>query len=244
KDEKKSRQIGDARQQKYIQESRSEQTKVSVDDLFEQIKLGEMKDINIIIKADVQGSAEALASSLEKIEVEGVKIKIIHTAAGAITESDIILASASNAIVIGFNVRPEANANKLATSEKVDVRLHRVIYKAIEEIEAAMKGMLDPEYEEKVIGQAEVRETFKVSRIGTIAGCYVTDGKITRDSGVRLIRDGIVQYEGDIADLKRFKDDVKEVAQNYECGITIKNFNDIKEGDVIEAFIMEEIERK
>jgi len=244
KDEKKSRQIGDARQQKYIQESRSEQTKVSVDDLFEQIKLGEMKDINIIIKADVQGSAEALASSLEKIEVEGVKIKIIHTAAGAITESDIILASASNAIVIGFNVRPEANANKLATSEKVDVRLHRVIYKAIEEIEAAMKGMLDPEYEEKVIGQAEVRETFKVSRIGTIAGCYVTEGKITRDSGVRLIRDGIVQYEGDIADLKRFKDDVKEVAQNYECGITIKNFNDIKEGDVIEAFIMEEIERK
>src|SRR5690625_3364544 len=244
KDEKKARQIGEARQQKYIQENRSEQTKVSLDDLFEQIKLGEMKDINIIIKADVQGSAEALASSLQKIEVEGVNIKIIHAGVGAITESDIILASASNAIVIGFNVRPAANATKAAEAEKVDVRLHRVIYKAIEEIEAAMKGMLDPEYEEKVIGQAEVREIFKVSRIGTIAGSYVTDGKITRDSGVRVIRDGIVQFEGEIEALKRFKDDAKEVAQNYECGITIKNFNNIKEGDIIEAFIMVEIERK
>src|SRR5690625_3825711 len=244
KDEKKARQIGEARQQKYIQENRSEQTKVSLDDLFEQIKQGEMKDINIIIKADVQGSAEALASSLQKIEVEGVNIKIIHAGVGAITESDIILASASNAIVIGFNVRPAANATKAAEAEKVDVRLHRVIYKAIEEIEAAMKGMLDPEYEEKVIGQAEVREIFKVSRIGTIAGSYVTDGKITRDSGVRVIRDGIVQFEGEIEALKRFKDDAKEVAQNYECGITIKNFNNIKEGDIIEAFIMVEIERK
>ena len=244
KDEKKARQIGEARQQKYIQENRSEQTKVSLDDLFEQIKQGEMKDINIIIKADVQGSAEALASSLQKIEVEGVNIKIIHAGVGAITESDIILASASNAIVIGFNVRPAANATKAAEAEKVDVRLHRVIYKAIEEIEAAMKGMLDPEYEEKVIGQAEVREIFKVSRIGTIAGSYVTDGKITRDSGVRVIRDGIVQFEGEIEALKRFKDDAKEVAQNYECGITIKNFNNIKEDDIIEAFIMVEIERK
>ncbi|HLR40580.1 MAG TPA: translation initiation factor IF-2 [Virgibacillus sp.] len=244
KDEKKARQIGEARQQKYIQENRSEQTKVSLDDLFEQIKQGEMKDIKIIIKADVQGSAEALASSLQKIEVEGVNIKIIHAGVGAITESDIILASASNAIVIGFNVRPAANATKAAEAEKVDVRLHRVIYKAIEEIEAAMKGMLDPEYEEKVIGQAEVREIFKVSRIGTIAGSYVTDGKITRDSGVRVIRDGIVQFEGEIEALKRFKDDAKEVAQNYECGITIKNFNNIKEGDIIEAFIMVEIERK
>ncbi|GAA0612211.1 translation initiation factor IF-2 [Virgibacillus siamensis] len=243
-DEKKSRSIGEARHQKYIQENRSGQTKVSLDDLFEQIKQGEMKEINIIIKADVQGSAEAMASSLRKIDVEGVKIKIIHTGVGAITESDIILASASNAIVIGFNVRPDANAKKAAESEKVDVRLHRVIYKVIEEIESAMKGLLDPEYEEKVIGQAEVRETFKVSRIGTIAGSYVTDGKITRDSGVRLIRNGVVQFEGEIADLKRFKDDVKEVAKNYECGITIKNFNDIKEGDTIEAFIMEEIERK
>ncbi len=244
KDEKKSRQIGEARQQKHIQENRSEQTKVSIDDLFDQIKEGEMKDINLIVKADVQGSAEAMASSLRKIDVEGVKIKIIHTGVGAITESDIILASASNAIVIGFNVRPDANAKKAAESEKVDVRLHRVIYKVIEEIELAMKGMLDPEYEEKVIGQAEVREIFKVSKIGTIAGSYVTDGKITRNSGIRLIRDGVVQFEGEIDALKRFKDDVKEVAQNYECGITIKKFNDIKEGDVIEAFVMEEIERK
>ncbi len=243
KDEKKARQIGEARQQKQIQENRGEQTKVSLDDLFEQIKQGDMKEINIIIKADVQGSAEALASSLRKIEVEGVNIKIIHTGVGAITESDIILAAASNAIVIGFNVRPDANAKKAAESEKVDVRLHRVIYKAIEEVEAAMKGLLDPEFEEKVIGQAEVRETFKVSKIGTIAGSYVTDGKITRDAGVRLIRNGVVLFEGEIAALKRFKDDVKEVAQNYECGVTIKNFNDIKEGDIIEAFVMEEIER-
>ncbi|MUK89873.1 translation initiation factor IF-2 [Ornithinibacillus sp. L9] len=243
-DEKKARQIGEARQQKQIQENRGEQTKVSLDDLFEQIKQGEMKEINVILKADVQGSVEALASSLQKIEVEGVKIKIIHTGVGAITESDIILASASNAIVIGFNVRPDANAKKAADSENVDVRLHRVIYKAIEEIEAAMKGLLDPEFEEKVIGQAEVRETFKVSRIGTIAGSYVTEGKITRDAGIRLIRNGVVQFEGEIDALKRFKDDVKEVATNYECGITIKNFNDIKEGDIIEAFVMEEIERK
>jgi len=243
KDEKKARQIGEARQQEFVMENRSGQTKVSLDDLFEQIKQGEMKEINIIIKADVQGSAEALSSSLQKIEVEGVKIKIIHTGVGAIKESDIILASASNAIVIGFNVRPDVNAKKAAESEKVDVRLHRVIYNAIEEIEAAMKGLLDPEYEEKVIGQAEVREIFKVSRIGTIAGSYVTDGKITRNAGIRLIRDGVVLFEGEIDSLKRFKDDVKEVAQNYECGITIVNFNDIKEGDIIEAFVMEEIKR-
>ncbi|WP_085992377.1 translation initiation factor IF-2 [Oceanobacillus senegalensis] len=242
-DEKKSRQIGEARQAKAIDQNRSEQTKVSLDDLFEQIKQGEMKELNIIIKADVQGSAEALSSSLQKIDVEGVNINIIHTGVGAITESDIILASASNAIVIGFNVRPDANAKGSAQREKVDIRLHRVIYKAIEEMEAAMKGLLDPEFEEKVIGQAEVRETFKVSKVGTIAGSYVTDGKITRDSGVRIIRDGVVLFEGEIDTLKRFKDDVKEVAQNYECGITITNFNDIKVGDIIEAFVMEEIKR-
>ncbi|WP_156289102.1 translation initiation factor IF-2 [Oceanobacillus salinisoli] len=242
-EEKKARQIGEARQQRAIAANRNEQSKVSLDDLFEQIKQGEMKELNIIIKADVQGSAEALSSSLQKIDVEGVKINIIHTGVGAITESDIILASASNAIVIGFNVRPDANAKGSAEREKVDIRLHRVIYKVIEEIEAAMKGLLDPEFEEKVIGQAEVRETFKVSKVGTIAGSYVTDGKITRDAGVRVIRDGVVLFEGEIDTLKRFKDDVKEVAQNYECGITITNFNDIKVGDVIEAFVMEEIER-
>jgi len=243
-DEKKARQIGEARQQIFITENRGQQTKISLDDLFEHIKLGEMKELNIIIKADVQGSAEALSSSLEKIEVEGVKIKIIHTGVGAITESDVILASASSAIVIGFNVRPDVNAKNAAVNEQVDVRLHRVIYDAIEEIESAMKGLLDPEFEEKVIGQAEVRETFKVTKIGTIAGSYVTDGKITRDAGVRILRDGVVLYEGEIAALKRFKDDVREVAQNYECGITITNFNDVKEGDIIEAFVMVEIERK
>lgn len=242
-DEKTARQIGELRQQKQLEERRGEQSKVSLEDLFEKIKQGAIKDLNIILKADVQGSAEALAASLKKIDVEGVKINIIHTGAGAITESDIILASASNAIVIGFNVRPDNNAKKAADTENVDVRLHRIIYKAIEEIEQAMKGMLDPEFEEKVIGQAEVRETFKVSKIGTIAGSYVIDGKITRDAGVRVIRDGVVVFEGEIDTLKRFKDDVKEVATNYECGITLKNFHDIKEGDVFECFVMEEIKR-
>lgn len=244
KDEKKARQIGEARQQKSIVNKRSDRARVSLDDLFEQIKQGEVKEINLVLKADVQGSVEALASSLSKIEVEGAKVKIIHTGVGAIAESDIILASASNGIVIGFNVRPDVNAKKAADSENVDVRLHRVIYKVIEEIESAMKGMLDPEYEEKIIGQAEVRETFKVSRIGTIAGSYVTDGKITRNAGIRIIRNGVVQFEGEIDTLKRFKDDAKEVAKGYECGITINKFNDIKEGDIIEAFVMEEIERK
>lgn len=243
-DEKTARHVGEARAQKQLQEQRSEKTRVTLDDLFEQIKQGELKELNLIVKADVQGSVEALAAALQKIDVEGAKVKIIHTGAGAITESDIILASASNAIVIGFNVRPDVNAKRVAESENVDIRLHRIIYKAIEEIEAAMKGLLDPEFEEKIIGQVEVRQTFKVSKIGTIAGCYVTDGKITRDSSIRLIRDGIVIFEGEIDTLKRFKDDAKEVAQNYECGITIKKFNDIKEGDVIEAFVMEEIDRK
>jgi len=242
-DEKKARQIGEARAQQALAAQRSEKAKISLDNLFEHMKQGEMKELNIILKADVQGSVEALAAALQKIDVEGVNVKIIHTGVGAITESDIILASASNAIVIGFNVRPDVNAKRAAETEKVDIRLHRIIYKAIEEIESAMKGMLDPEYEEKIIGQAEVRQTFKVSKIGTIAGSYVTEGKITRDSGVRLIRDGIVIFEGEIDTLKRFKDDVKEVHQGYECGITIKNFNDIKEGDVIEAFVMKEVER-
>jgi len=242
-DEKKARQIGEARAQKQLEQQRSEKAKLSLDDLFEQIKQGDMKEINIIVKADVQGSVEALSAALQKIEVEGVKVKIIHTGVGAITESDIILASASNAIVVGFNVRPDANAKRTAEAENVDIRLHRIIYKVIEEIEAAMKGLLDPEFEEKVIGQLEVRQTFKVSKIGTIAGCYVTDGSVTRNSGIRLIRDGIVIFEGEIDTLKRFKDDVKEVSQGYECGITIKNFNDIKEGDVIEAYVMEEVKR-
>ncbi|GKU82514.1 translation initiation factor IF-2 [Niallia sp. NCCP-28] len=244
KDEKTARQVGEARSTQAIQAQRSEKTRISLDNLFEHMKQGEMKDLNIVLKADVQGSAEALAAALYKIEVEGVNVKIIHTAVGAINESDITLAAASNAIVIGFNVRPDVNAKRAADAEEVDVRLHRIIYKVIEEIEAAMKGMLDPEFQEKIIGQAEIRQTFKVSKIGTIAGSYVTDGKITRDSGIRLIRDGVVIFEGEIDALKRFKDDAKEVSQGYECGVTIKNFNDVKEGDIIEAYIMEEIERK
>ncbi|MBU8906971.1 translation initiation factor IF-2 [Desertibacillus haloalkaliphilus] len=243
-DEKKARQIGEARATKQREAERKETSKVSLDDLFEQIQQGDIKEINVIIKADVQGSVEAMKGALEKIDVEGVKVNIIHTGVGAIAESDIILASASNAIVIGFNVRPDVNAKRTAEAEKVDIRLHRVIYNAIDEIEAAMKGMLDPEYQEKVIGQLEVRATFKVSKIGTIAGSYVTDGKITRDSTVRLIRDGIVIYEGALNALKRYKDDVKEVASGYECGVTLENFNDIKEGDIIEAYVMEEIKPK
>ncbi|CAM4032482.1 translation initiation factor IF-2 [Lederbergia lenta] len=243
-DEKTARHVGEIRAQESLQASRNESSRVSLDTLFDQMKQGEMKDLHVIVKADTQGSAEALAAALRQIDVEGVNIKIIHTAVGAINESDVTLAAASNAIMIGFNVRPDVNAKRVADTENVEIRLHRVIYKAIEEIEAAMKGMLDPEYEEKIIGQAEVRQTFKVSKIGTIAGSYVIDGKITRDSGVRLIRDGIVIFEGVIDALKRFKDDAKEVNQGYECGITIKNFNDVKDGDIIEAYIMEEIERK
>ncbi|WP_078430736.1 translation initiation factor IF-2 [Alkalihalobacterium alkalinitrilicum] len=243
-DEKTARQIGETRMIRQRDEERNETSKVSLDDLFNQIQQGDIKEINVIIKGDVQGSVEALKGSLEKIDIAGVKVNIIHTGVGAITESDIILAAASNAIVIGFNVRPDANTKRVAESENVDVRLHRIIYNVIEEIESAMKGMLDPEYEEKVIGQVEIRQTFKVSKIGMIAGSYVTDGKVTRDSTVRLIRDGIVIYEGAINALKRFKDDVKEVSAGYECGITLENFNDVKEGDIIEAYIMEEIKRK
>lgn len=243
-DEKKARSVGEARAQKHLEENRSATAKVSLDDLFDQIKQGDVKEINLIVKGDVQGSVEALAGSLEKIEVEGVKVKIIHTGVGAITESDVALAAASNAIIIGFNVRPDGNARKAAEAEDVEIRLHNIIYKVMEEIESAMKGMLDPEYEEKIIGQVEVREIFKVSKIGTIAGSYVTDGKVNRNSGVRVIRDGVVIYEGEIDALKRYKDDAKEVQQGYECGITIKNFNDIKVGDIIEPFEMQEIERK
>ncbi|EAF4758750.1 translation initiation factor IF-2 [Listeria monocytogenes] len=243
-DEKTARNIGETRASRALVAQRSATNRVSLDNLFEHMKAGEMKEVNVIIKADVQGSVEALAASLRKIDVEGVNVKIIHTAVGAINESDITLAAASNAIVIGFNVRPTAQAREAAENESVDICLHRVIYKAIDEIEAAMKGMLDPEFQEKIIGQAQVRQTINVSKVGTIAGCYVTDGKITRDSGVRIIRDGIVVFEGEIATLKRFKDDAKEVAKGYECGITVQNFNDIKEDDVIEAYVMEEIERK
>ncbi|WP_098746994.1 translation initiation factor IF-2 [Paenibacillus sp. EZ-K15] len=242
-DERKARNIADKRAITHRQSELNTNTRVTLDDLFQHIKDGEIKDLNVIIKGDVQGSVEALKGSLNKIEVEGVRVKILHSGAGAITESDIILAAASNAIVIGFNVRPDVQAKQTAEQEKVDIRLHRVIYNVIEEIEQAMKGMLDPEYKETVIGHAEVRNTFKVSKVGTIAGCMVTSGKITRNAEARLIRDGIVVHEGKIDSLKRFKDDAKEVAQGYECGITLVSYSDVKEGDVIEAFIMETVER-
>ena len=242
-DEKTARQIGEKRQQQYIETTRQASSSVSLDTLFEQMKQGEMKDLNIIIKADVQGSVEALAMSLAKIDVEGVNVRIIHTGVGAINESDITLAVASNAVVIGFNVRPDGNAKQMAQTEQVDIRLHSIIYKVIEEIEAAMTGLLDPEFVEKVIGLAEVRQVYKVSKIGTIAGAYVTEGKVSRDGKVRVIRDSVVIYEGEIDTLRRFKDDVKEVQSGYECGMTVENFNDIKEGDVFEVYIMEEVKK-
>ena len=240
-DEKTARAAGEERAKRALLEHRSASARVTLDNLFESLKEGELKEVNVIIKADVQGSAEALAASLKKIDVEGVRVKIVHSAVGAINESDVTLAAASNAIIIGFNVRPTPQAKQQASTEEVDIRLHRIIYKAIEEIETAMKGMLDPEYEEKITGQMTVRETYKVSKVGTIAGCYVNEGSIQRDSGVRIIRDGIVILEGKLASLKRFKDDVKEVKMGYECGAMIENFNDIKVDDVIEGFIMEEI---
>ena len=242
-DEKTARQIGEKRQQQYIETTRQANSAVSLDTLFEQMKQGEMKDLNIIIKADVQGSVEALAMSLAKIDVEGVNVRIIHTGVGAINESDITLAVASSAVVIGFNVRPDNNAKQMAQTEQVDIRLHSIIYKVIEEIEAAMTRLLDPEFVEKVIGLAEVRQVYKVSKIGTIAGAYVTEGKVSRDGKVRVIRDSVVIYEGEIDTLRRFKDDVKEVQSGYECGMTVENFNDIKEGDVFEVYIMEEVKK-
>lgn len=242
-DERKARSIAETRGIQQRQSELTANSRVTLDDLYNKIKEGEVKDLNIIIKGDVQGSVEALRGSLEKIDIEGVRVKIIHSGVGAIAESDVILASASNAIIIGFNVRPDTNARAIAEHEKVDIRLHRVIYNAIDEIEAALKGMLDPEFKEVVLGRAEVRQVFKVSKVGNIAGCYVTEGKVTRDAEARVIRDGVVVNEGRIDTLKRFKDDAKEVAQGYECGITVENFNDLKEGDIIEAFIMQEIAR-
>lgn len=242
-DEKTARAAGEERAKRALIEHRATHSRVTLDNLFESLKEGELKEVNVIIKADVQGSAEALGASLKKIDVEGVRVNIVHSAVGAINESDVTLAAASNAIIIGFNVRPTPQARQQAEAEQVDIRLHRIIYKAIEEIETAMKGMLDPEFEEKIIGQMVVRETYKVSKVGTIAGCYVTDGFIRRDSGVRVIRDGIVIFEGVLASLKRFKDDVKEVRQGFECGAMVEKYNDLKVDDVIEAFIMEEIKQ-
>ena len=241
KDEKMARDVAEARKQEEKESKFNATVKVSLDNLFSQIDEGNMKELNVIIKADVQGSVEAVRQSLEKLSNDEVRVRAIHGGVGAVNESDVMLANASNAIIVGFNVRPDAGAAAAAERQEVDIRLYRVIYQAIEEIEAAMKGMLDPEFKEVVIGHAEVRQTFKVSGIGTIAGSYVTDGKIARNAEIRLVRNGIVVHEGKIDSLKRFKDDAKEVSENFECGIGIERFNDIKEGDVIESFIMEEV---
>ena len=240
-DEKEARALADRRKRRKIEADRRKTSNVSLEGLSSQIESGEIKEIPVIVKADVQGSAEAVKSSLEKLEVSDVKVKVIHATAGAITESDIMLAGASKAVIIGFNVRPDAQIRKKAEESNVEIRLHNIIYKATEEMELAMKGMLEPVYEEVVIGQAEVRETYKASKIGTIGGCMVTDGKLTNTCGVRLIRDGIVVYTGKLGSLQRFKDAAKEVQQGYDCGVTIENYNDIKVGDLIEAFVEQEV---
>lgn len=234
--EREARALAERRKRRKIEQERRKTNSVSLEDLSKQIEAGEVKEIPVIVKSDVQGSAEAVKSSLEKLEVKGVKVNVIHSTAGAISESDIMLASASHAMIIGFNVRPDAAIRRKADQEGVEIRLHTIIYKATEEMENAMKGMLAPVYTEVIIGQMEVRQIFKVSKVGTIAGCMVSDGKIVTGCGVRLIRDGIVIYTGKLGSLKRFKDDTKEVAAGYECGITIENFNDIKVQDTIEAY--------
>jgi translation initiation factor IF-2 len=243
-DEKLARSIAARRQTRRRDEELKTTNKVSLEDLFKHIQEGQIKELGIIVKADVQGSVEALRQALERLNTGEVKVNIIHGGVGAIRETDVMFASASNAIIIGFNVRPDVNARKAAENEKVDIRLYRVIYDAIEDVKAAMSGLLDPEYREVMLGRAEIRKVFKASRIGTIAGCYVVEGKIERDAGVRVVRDGIVVHEGKLESLKRFKDDVKEVVQGYECGLALEKFNEIQEGDVIEAFSIETIKRQ
>ena len=241
-DERMARELVEQRKHENKMAANAGNQKVTLDDLFSQIQQGELKDLNIIVKADVQGSAEAVKASLEKLSNEEVRVRVIHCAVGAINESDVMLASTSNAIIVGFNVRPDANAKESAARDKVDMRMYRVIYDCINEMEAAMKGMLAPKFREMALGSVEVREVYKITGAGIIAGCYVTDGKVTRNAQVRLVRDGIVIHEGNIASLQRFKDAVREVAQGYECGIGIEKYSDIKVGDVIEAFVMEQIE--
>ena len=242
-DEKKARDVVEARKQKIKDELVQAQHKVSLDNLFDSIKEGEMKELNVIVKADVAGSVEAVKQSLEKLSNDEVRVRTLHGGVGGVTESDVMLANASNAIIVGFNVRPDASARAMADMNGVDIRLYRVIYEAIEEMEQAMKGMLEPKFRENVLGHAEVRATFKVSGVGTIAGSYVTDGKISRNCDVRIVRGGIIVHEGHLDSLKRFKDDAREVASGYECGMGFENFNDIKEGDIVECFVMEQIEQ-
>ncbi|WP_041139100.1 translation initiation factor IF-2 [Beduini massiliensis] len=241
--EKMSRHVGEERSKLKQDKDRKTTSALSLDDLFSKINEGAVQDLNIIVKSDVQGTAEAVKSSLEKINIDGIRVNVIRSTVGSISESDILLASASQAIIYGFNVRPEANVRKKAEEEGVEIRLHNIIYKMVEEIEAAMQGMLAPEIEEVIIGQAEIRQVIKVSKVGSVAGCYVTDGVMRRDCGVRLIRDGIVIYTGKLGSLKRYQNDAKEVAQGYECGLTIENYNDIKENDIVEGFEMQEVAR-
>ena len=242
-DERLARELVEQRKEEEKRKANAPISKVSLEDLFSQIQAGEMKTLNIIVKADVMGSVEAVKASLEKISNEEVRVRVIHGAVGAISESDVMLASTSNAIIVGFNVRPDAVARESAARSHVDMRMYRVIYDAIDEIEAAMKGMLAPKFREAIIGHAEIRQTYKVSSVGTVAGCYVTDGKIQRACDVRIVRDGIVVHEGHLASLQRFKDSVKEVAQGYECGLSFEKYNDIKVGDIVEAYVMEQIEQ-
>ena len=242
-DDRDARSVAQARARAKLEKDRNASVAMTLDDLKSQIDAGDVKEIPVIVKSDVTGTAEAVASSLSKIDVDGVKVNVIRRAAGTINESDVILASVSHAVIYGFNVRPDANVRKKAQDEGVEIRLHNIIYKAVEEMEAAMKGMLAPVFEEVIIGQAEVRKTYKVSKIGTIAGCMVTEGKITRDCGIRLIRNGIVIYTGKLGSLRRFENDVKEVASGYECGMTIENYNDIKELDIIEGYVDQEVKR-
>ena len=244
KDEKTARDMAEKRKEKLKIETLNSNHRVSLEDLYNQIREGKVKELAIIVKADVQGSVEAIKQSLEKLSTDDVKVRVIHGGVGAITETDVTLATASNAIIIGFNVRPDGNASALAEKEEVEIKTYRIIYDAIEDVKSAMIGMLEPEYREVILGKAEIRETYKISNVGTIAGCYVLDGKIVRNSEVRVIREGVVVFEGVLASLKRFKDDVKEVASGYECGLSIERFNDIKVGDIIEAFKMEAIIRK
>ena len=244
KDEKTARSMAEARKEKIRTASHQSSNRVSLEDLYNQIQEGKVKELSIVVKADVQGSVEAIKQSLEKLSTDDVKVRVIHGAVGAITETDVTLGAASNAIVIGFNVRPDNNALVQAEKDSVEIKTSRIIYDAIEDVKSAMIGMLDPEYKEVVNGKAEVRMTYKISNVGTIAGCYVTDGKIIRNSEIRVIRDGIVIFESKLASLKRFKDDAKEVAKGYECGLSVEKFNDLKEGDVIESYSMEAIKRK
>jgi len=243
-DERKVKEIAAKRQEKKRREEQDAARRLTLDDVYRQIKEGQMKELNLIVKADVQGSVEALEKALSGIQHGEVKVKVIHGGVGAVSESDVMLASASGAIIIGFNVRPDPNARKVAEREKVDIRTYRIIYEAVDDIKAAIVGLLAPEYKEVVIGRAEVRQLFRVPKVGVVAGCFVSDGKITRTAGIRLIREGRVTWEGKIDSLKRFKDDVREVAEGYECGIGLENFNDIKEGDILEAFVNEEVKRE